>query len=132
MLPSLKIGGSFPTVRLSSPCDICRLRTDGYRGHTNFLDFEIRVHGEKVFEVKWGPRLLGTSTRVIESNAARLAGAHARHFVGTRRFSSSRSTRPRESDFKVRSLYPTAAADELGWRAVTSLDEMILDLWDGA
>ncbi|MDQ1431925.1 MAG: UDP-glucose 4-epimerase [Actinomycetota bacterium] len=27
---------------------------------------------------------------------------------------------------------PTAAADELGWRAVTSLDEMILDLWDGA
>ena len=33
-----------------SPCDICRLRTDGYRGQTNFLDFEIRVHGEKVFE----------------------------------------------------------------------------------
>jgi hypothetical protein len=53
MLPSLKIGGSFPTVRLSSPCDICRLRTNGYGGQTNFLDFEIRVHGEKVFEVKW-------------------------------------------------------------------------------
>jgi hypothetical protein len=50
MLPSLKIGGSFPTVRLSSPCDICRLRTDGHRGY--LLDFEIRVHGENVFEVK--------------------------------------------------------------------------------
>jgi nucleoside-diphosphate-sugar epimerase len=26
---------------------------------------------------------------------------------------------------------PTAAATELGWRAVTPLDQMILDLWDG-
>jgi hypothetical protein len=35
-----------------SPRDICRLQTDGYRGQTSFLDFEIRVRGEKVFEVK--------------------------------------------------------------------------------
>jgi hypothetical protein len=32
--PSLKTGGSFPTVRLSSRCDIYRLRTDGHHfGH---------------------------------------------------------------------------------------------------
>jgi hypothetical protein len=51
MLQSLKIGGRFPAVGLNSPCDICRLQTDGGRGQTNFLDFETRVHGETVFEV---------------------------------------------------------------------------------